>query len=167
MNEQSEEAGADVDPAGADPPLPWWVGHPIVKCPGLALVWGTVLAFWRLDGDAEVLVAFPLLIAVMALSIWSSVLMLRRTIPQYYLHNVSPVTVIVFSLGFIAASATALFDLAVNPPTDEIESTGGFWIAGLLFLVSILVQLGSMTDAWPDRWRPRLERPEWKTRGPS
>ena len=41
---------------------------------------------------------------------------------------------------------------------------GGFWVAGLLVVASIFVQLYSMTDAWPDRLRPRLETPEWKKR---
>lgn len=167
MSDQSQEAEPDVDPPDDAQPLPRWVGHPLVRYPGIAIIWGTALAFVKLDGDAEVFVGSTLLIAVMTLVIFSGVLMLRRTIPQYYVHNVSPVTVIAFALGFIAACATALFDLAVNPPTDEIEWTGGFRIAGLLFLVSILVQLGSMTDAWPDRWRPRLETPEWKKRGRS
>ena len=36
-----------------DPPLPWWVGHPVVKYPGIGLVWGTVIAEWRLEGDTE------------------------------------------------------------------------------------------------------------------
>jgi hypothetical protein len=158
------QADQEVDPPSADPPLPRWVGHPAVRYPGIAVIWGTVLAFLTLDGDTKALVGFSLTIAVMTFVIFSGVQILRRKVPQYYLHTTSPVTVIVWSLAFIAVSATVLVDLAANPPTDELEWTGGFWVAGLLVVVSMVVQLCSMTDAWPDRLRPRLETPEWRKR---
>jgi amino acid transporter len=162
VSDRSSEAEPAVDPAGDERGLPWGTGRPIVKYPGLALIWGTVLAFLTLDGDTEALVGFSLAIAVNALCIFSAVLMLRRRLPQYYLHRTSPVTVIIWSLAFIAVSATVLFDLAVNPPTDVLDWKGGFWVAGLLIVASIFVQLLSMTDAWPDWLRPRLETPEWR-----
>jgi amino acid transporter len=164
VSHQGREAEQDVDRPSDDLPLPRWVGHPAVRYPAIAVIWGTVFAFLRLDGDAEALVGFSLMITVMALVIFSGVQILRRKVPQYYLHSISPVTVIIWSLAFIFVSATVLFDLAVNPPTDELEWKGGFWVAGLLIVASIFVQLYSMTDAWPDRLRPRLETPEWKQR---
>jgi hypothetical protein len=164
VNDRSSETEPAVDPAPDGRGLPWGTGRPSVKYPGLALVWGTVLAFWTLDGDAEVLVGFSLTIALSALCILSAVLMLRRRLPQYYFHATGPMTVIIWSLAFIAVSATVLFDLAVSPPTDELEWKGGFWVAGVLVVASIVVQLWSMTGAWPQWLRPRLETPEWKKR---
>ena len=128
MSDRHEEDEHPVDPPSGDPPLPRWVGRPAVRYPGIALIWGTVLAFLTRDGDT-------------VNTVWS--------------------------LAFITASATVLWDLAVRPPTDELEWTGGFWVAGLLVVASIFAQLCSMTDAWPDRWRPRLATPQWKQQGRS
>ena len=41
---------ADSPPGpGDDAPRPWWVGHPVVKYPGIGLVWGTIIAEWQLE----------------------------------------------------------------------------------------------------------------------
>ena len=164
MSDQPDTA-AGADPEDDERPVPWWVGHPVVRYPAIGLVWGTVLAFWKLEGDTELLVGFSLTIAVMALAIWSCVLMLRRTIPQCYCHSVSPVAIIFVALGFIALSATMLVDLAVNPPSDDVEWTAGFGIAGLLFLAGLALQVCSLSPDWPERWRPHRERPRSKREG--
>jgi hypothetical protein len=159
------DTAAGADREDDERPVPWWVGHPVVRYPAIGLVWGTVLAFWKLEGDTELLVGFSLTIAVMALAIWSCVLMSCRTIPQYYCHSISPVAIIFVALGFIALSATMLVDLAFNPPTDDVEWTAGFGIAGFLFLASLALQVCSLSPAWPERWRPHRERPRWKREG--
>lgn len=159
------EPAADADPPRApsdDPPRPWWVGHPVVRYPGIGLVWGTIIARWRLEGDAEVLVAAPLMILAFTLAIWACAMVVRGRVPQLYARWASPVAGIILALAVVAVASTMLLDLAVNPPTDEVEWDGGFWIAGLLFVAGIWVQLMSLSPAWPDRWRPRRETP---TRG--
>jgi hypothetical protein len=153
-------ADADAPPEPSDDaPRPWWVGHPVVKYPGIGLVWGTIIAKWQLEGDTEVLVTAPLMILAFTVAIWACAMVVWGRVPQLYAHWASPVAGIIIALALITVAATMLLDLAVNPPTDEVEWDGGFWIAGLLFVAGIWAQIMSLSPAWPDRWRPRREQP--------
>ena len=153
-------ADTDSPPGpGDDPPLPWWVGHPVVKYPCIGLVWGVVVAELRLEGDAEILVTAPLMILAFTAAIGACAMLRRGAVPQLYARWASPVAGIVLALAVITVAATMLVDLALNPPTDEVEWDAGFWIAGLLFVAGIGVQVMSLSPARPDRRRPRGEKP--------
>ena len=99
------------------------------------------------------------MILAFMLAIWACAMVVRGKVPQLYARWASPVAGIILALAVITVAATMLLDLAVDPPTDEVEWDGGFWIAGLLFVAGIWVQIMSLSPGWPDRWRPRPEKP--------
>jgi hypothetical protein len=82
----------------------------------------------------------------------------RVRTPEGQAKLISPIAVIVWSAGFIV--------LCVLRPVDAWLTTGDRspWLAGVgvsagaVVVVGIMIQVASLSDQWPDRWRPPYAR---------
>ena len=150
----------DGDADRVDPEPPWWVGHPVVKYPTLVVLVGAGLAWRVLDGAAEVLVGAPLTIAVGVLGIVASVLLLRGTVlpPFRWARAVSPVFGLLFGAAVVVASVTVLAAEIATADDPGPPVAGGAYLAAGLAVAAVLVQIVSLADTWPDRWRPPYAR---------
>jgi hypothetical protein len=140
---------------------PWWVGHPIVKYPGLALVATNLWAWSRLDGDAQILVGGALFSALLVAAIVSGILLQRgviRPLPNYPLARFYPPAGIICMSGFVVTLVSAIVTVVRSPGVQVRQANPGIWVGIIMAAVGFLVQILSWDDMWPDRWRPAYLR---------
>lgn len=138
----------------------WQVRHVVATSTALALAAAVVVGRFGAAGVGGALlfsvgggVLFVLCIAASVASMRGRV----RT-PEGQVKLISPIAVIVWSAGFIV--------LCVLRPVDAWLTTGDRspWLAGVgvsagaVVVVGIMIQVASLSDQWPDRWRPPYAR---------
>ncbi len=72
----------------------------------------------------------------------------------------SPIACFAWGLAFLVMSSAAIGAVALD--LNEGERPGWFLAlacaAGALAIVGVMIQIGSLSDQWPDKWRPPYAR---------
>ncbi len=143
--------------AEAGEQAPWWVGHPIVRYPIMAVLVGAALSWRVVDGETGTLVGAALTMPVGILGMVSSVLHLRGTLPPLgpRMRRTSPVAGVLAGAAVVVASVTLFAaELVADIDDDGMPYAGGLYASAALVATAVLVQVVSLADSWPDRWRP-------------
>jgi hypothetical protein len=151
----------DAPSSIGEPRNPWWVGHPIVRYPGLAALGLAAGSRIFLEGDAEVIGIGSGFLILGPVSVVTAILLLRGTIEpaaHEWARRVSPVTGVLAGLGFTVASVAMLIDVLVAPTERWGPVLIGAWCTAMLLAVSLCVEVVSRTESWPDRWRAPYQR---------
>jgi hypothetical protein len=148
--------------SGGDAPEPvrWQVRHVVATATVLALAAAVVIGRFAAAGvGGDVLfsvgggVLFVLCIAASVASMRGRV----RT-PEGQVKLVSPIAVIVWSAGFIVLCVLRPLDAWLTTGERSPWLAGAGVFAGAVIVVGIMIQVASLSDQWPDRWRPPYAR---------
>jgi hypothetical protein len=146
-------------------PPDYWGRHPLTKVV-LFCALGVGIAGARfVDGDGG-----TLLMGGAGLVVWPMVLVaaldhmrgLVSPLPGRDMKLLSPIAGITWATGFIVLSVMALSSVACGDTEGERPS----WFLALgvmgvgLLIVGVMIQIGSLSDQWPDTWRPPYARPQ-------
>ena len=116
--------------AEAGEQAPWWVGHPIVRYPIMAVLVGAALSWRVLDGETGTLVGAALTMPVGILGVVSSVLHLRGTLPPLgpRMRRTSPVAGVLAGAAVVVASVTLFAaELVADIDDDGMPYAGGLY----------------------------------------
>ena len=91
------------------------------------------------------------------LGVVASVLHLRGTLPPLgpRMRRTSPVAGVLAGAAVVVASVTLFAaELVADIEDDGMPCAGGLYASAALVAAAVLVQVVSLADTWPDRWRP-------------
>jgi hypothetical protein len=127
-----------------------------------------------LDGEVEVLLMASGMLVVALLCIAAAVEQMRGRVspafPGRDMQLLSPIAIIFWFAGFALGSVLLLLDLWLSTGEYSPWLRPGIIGVGVVMAAGVFVQIGSLSDQWPDKWRPPYARhpedppaaePEW------
>lgn len=151
-----------MDDGVGDRQQPWWVGHPAVKYPTLAIMFLGVGSQFLLEGDAKTLAFASVALVLGPAVVFSAALLWRGTIrPIEYppwAKRTSPLTAIVGGVWFVVLGISMLVDVFLAPEDRWAPVLVGAWIGLILMCAGLMIEVLSRTDTWPERWKAPYQR---------
>jgi hypothetical protein len=149
-------------PASSDAPQPagWQVRHAVATASAVALTAAVVVGRFGAAGVAGALLFSVGGGVLFVLCIAASVASMRGRVPtpEGQVKLISPIAVIVWSAGFIVLCVLAPVDAWLTTGDRSPWLVGAGVLAGAVVVVGIVIQVASLSDQWPDRWRPPYAR---------
>lgn len=144
-------------------PPDYWGRHVLIKIVLFGSLGVGIAGARFVDGDRG-----TLLMGGAGLVVWPLVMVaaadhmrgLVSPLPGRDMKLLSPLAGIAWGTGFLVMSVMALSGVAFN--VSDGERPGWFLALGAvgigLLIVGFMIQIGSLSDQWPDKWRPPYAR---------
>lgn len=160
----TDDAPAPPDASQPDrkgQPRPTWARHPLIKYPTFLAIGVGVAGQRFLNGQTETLLTGVCALVIFPVAIASSVALMRGTAPpltgsQFRL--ISPIAVIFFSASFLVVATVMVLDTLLANGDRSSLTLAGLWFGAAIFVLGLILQIGSWSDQWPDRWHPPYAR---------
>jgi hypothetical protein len=146
---------ADLRPPGH------WGRHPLARVVLFAALGVGLVGRFLVDGDGRMLLVCAAMAVLMPLSIAGGLGQMRGTVSPLPGHNwrlVSPIAIIVWSTGFLILTIILPLDIWLTRGDRSPWLNGSGLVAGALIVAGVMIQIGSLSDQWPDKWRPPYAR---------
>jgi hypothetical protein len=152
-------------PIGAEPddirPPDYWGRHPLTKVVGFAAIGAAAVGRDLIDGDSGTLVTAGGGIVFMSMCIVAAVDHMRGLVaplPGRDWKLMSPIAGIAWAAALLLGSVLIALDVIVGSDDPSPWIRGGAIGAAALFVVGVFIQIASLSDQWPDKWRPPYAR---------
>lgn len=159
-----------TDPPSDSPPSPpdiedirppgYWGRHPLTKIVAFAAL-GAGLVSPRVEGDGGVLLSSVCVLVIMSMAIVASIDHMRGLVtplPGRDFRLISPIATLVWGTVMFLAAVLVVLDvwLTTGDPSPWIGTCAWFLVA--LGVAGLFIQIASLSDQWPDKWRPPYAR---------
>jgi hypothetical protein len=138
-----------------------WGRRPLAKIVCFSATGVVLAARLSVDGDGRVLLASGAMAVLMPVSIAGAIGQMRGTVsplPGRSWRLVSPLAGIAWSTAMLLLSVIVPLDIWLTRGDPSPWLNGGWSVAGALLVAGVCIQIGSLSDQWPDKWRPPYAR---------
>ena len=156
-HETASEATDDLRPPE------YWGRHVLAKIVLFAAVAAAIVGTRVVGGDHGTLLMGGGTVVVASFMLVGAIELMRGRVsplPGRDMKLLSPVAGIAWAAGFLVVGIIALGTVALDVNDGERPGwlTGLAVVVGALVLLGVAIQIGSLSDQWPDRWRPPYAR---------
>jgi hypothetical protein len=138
-----------------------WGRHPLSRGLVFAAIGTVVVGRYWVDGDggtflvcAGGLVLMPACVAGAIGQMQGNVSPLSGS--QWRL--ISPIACVLWSVAFLLLSILLPIDISTSPGEPSTWFKAAAALAGSLVIIGLFIQMASLSDQWPDKWRPPYAR---------
>lgn len=139
-----------------------WGRHPLARVVVFTALGAGLVGRFLVDGDGRMLLVCAAMAVIMPVSIAGAVGLMRGTaslpLPGRNWALVSPIAIIVWSTGFLILTVILPLDIWLTQGDRSPWLNGTALVAGALIVAGFMIQIGSLSDQWPDTWRPPYAR---------
>lgn len=142
-------------------PADHWGRRPLVKIVCFSAMGIVLAARFLVAGDGRVLLAAGTMAVLMPVAIAGSIGQMRGTVsplPGRSWRLVSPLAGVAWCSGMLLLSIMTPVDIWLAQGDPPPWLNGGWLVAGALMIAGLCIQIGSLSDQWPDKWRPPYAR---------
>ncbi len=138
-----------------------WGRKPLVKVVLFPALGAGLVGRFLVDGDGRMLLVCAAMAVLMPLSIAGALGQMRGTVSPLPGRNwqlVSPIAIIVWSTGFLILTVILPLDIWLTRGDRSPWLNGSGLVAGAVIVAGCMIQIASLSDQWPDKWRPPYAR---------